>query len=126
MPPTPTLPPYDPAAHVPPPPPMPTVGISPKGVLYLHQSIRTALALRDGQPINLLPPAFDSVYWHLDLRPDALRRISWYEGQRARVDGIRLPPGLVTATLTLCLLPGEPHYPHVYPMLPQHAFAPSA
>ena len=114
---------YNPELHMPPPPPMPTVAISPQGVLYLHQSIRTALSLRDGQPINLVPPGFDSVYWHLDLRPTAARRISRTKERRARAEGIRLPPGLLAHTLTLHLLPGAPAYPHYYPMVPLDALA---
>ena len=109
------------AAFIPPPPPLPTLTISPKGYLALHQSLRIALGLRDGQPINLLAPVYGSPYWHLDLRPDAPHFIKWYAGQRPRVEGIKLPPDLLTTTITLHLLPGEPQYAHVYPMLPFHA-----
>lgn len=114
------------AAFIPPPPPLATLTISPKGYMALHQSLRVALGLRDGQPINLLPPVYGSAYWHLDLRDTAPARIKWYADNRPRVEGIKLPPGLLTTTLTLHLLPGEPEYPHVHPMLPFHANAAQA
>ena len=118
-----TLPAYDPAANLPPPAPLSTLTISPRGVLYLHKAVVAALGLRVGQAIGLCPPAHGSPYWHLDLRPEAPQRIDWY-GKGARVRGLKLPPGLLTDTLVLCLLPGEPHYPHFHPLLPAHAFAP--
>ncbi|GAB3663949.1 hypothetical protein GCM10027594_32440 [Hymenobacter agri] len=117
------LPPYDPDQHIPPPPPMPTLSVTPKGVLHLHASLRQALALRNGQPIDLIPPAWNSLFWHLDLRPVAQRRVAWYDNTRVRAEGIKLPPGLVTESVTLYLLPGEPAHPHYYPLLPANALA---
>ena len=110
------------ARFVPPPAPMATASISPGGTLTIHQSLREALGLRPDQPIDLLCPMHNSRYWHLDLRPEAPHRIKWYDDQRPRVRGISLPPALLTAPLTLYLLPGEPQYPCVYPMLASDAF----
>ena len=104
---------------------MPTLSITAKGVLHLHASLRERLGLRYGQPINLLPPyAYGDRHWYLDLRPSAARQVSWSENTRMRVEGISLPAGLVTGKLTLYLLPGEPEYPHYYPLLPENAFTP--
>jgi hypothetical protein len=116
------VPPYDPAQHVPPTPLMPTLSITPKGVLHLHSSLFRRLGLRYGQPINLVTPIYKNPYWHLDLRPTAPRRVECYDDTRARARGIDLPPGLVTTTLTLHLLPGEPEYAGYYPLLPENAF----
>ena len=102
---------------------MATLSITPKGVLHLHASLRQALPLRYGQPINLVPPVFGTPFWHLDLRPSAPRRVDCYDDMRARVRGILLPAGLVTRPLTLHLLPGEPAYANYYPLLPDNAFA---
>ena len=113
-------------AFVPPPPPMPTLAIRLVKQRYyaltLHKPLVDALGLSYGRPINLLPPAYGSLVWHLDLRPEAPCQVKWYEDTSVRVDGIKLPPGLVASTLVLHLLPGEPRYPHVYPMLPENAF----
>lgn len=117
------LPVYNPIEHVPAPPPMPTLTVTPKGVLYLHASIKEALGLRDGLPINLVPPVFNSYYWHLDLRPTAKHRIVWYDTTRMRARGIVLPPGLVHESLTLHLHTLTPEYPNYYPLLPANAFA---
>lgn len=109
----------------PPSPAMATLTITAKGVLYPHVSLRERLGLRYGQPIDLVPPyAYGDKYWYLDLRPTALRRVQWNKDTRPRVQGIILPPGLVTDKLTLYLLPGEPAYPNYYPLLPENAFTP--
>ena len=117
------LPPYNPADHMPPTPPMPTSSLSAKGILYLHTALVEALGLRPNQAVNLVSPIYGSLYWHLDLRPTAPRRITWTPNQRPRVEGLKLPPGLVTAALTLHLLPGEPPHEDYYPLLPANAFA---
>ena len=118
------LEPYDPAMHVPPTPPMATLRVTPKGTLHLHTALRQALGLRPGQPLNLVSPQWDSLYWHLDLRPDAPRRVTWHATTPGlRVESIKLRPGLVLAPLTLYLLPGEPAHPNYYPMLAANAFA---
>ena len=101
---------------------MPTLTITPKGVLHLHTTLRQALGLRHGQAIDLLPPSWNSVYWHLDLRACAARRVVWHDNTRVRAEGIKLPPDLLTASLTLHLLPGDPIYANVYPLLPANAF----
>ncbi|MDO7851385.1 hypothetical protein [Hymenobacter convexus] len=117
------LPVYNPDHHIPPPPPMPTLSIKPKGMLHLHASLRQAISLRHGQPIDLIPPVWNSLFWHLDLRKCATRRVVWYDNTRVRAEGIKLPPGLVTEPLTLYLLPGEPAHPDYYPLLPANALA---
>jgi len=114
---------YDPAAHIPPPPPLATLAISPNGFLRLHTSIREQLGLRHGQPINLIPPTFGSLFWHLDIRPSARRRTVWYNGTGMRAEGIALPPDLVKEPLLLYLMPGEPAHPGYYPLLPANALA---
>lgn len=119
------LPSYNPDLHVPPPPPMPTLSIKPKGVMHLHASLRQALSIRNGQPIDLIPPVWNSVFWHLDLRPIASRRVVWHTNTQVRVERIKLPPGLVTQSLTLYLLPGEPAHKDYYPLLASNAFDPS-
>ena len=115
------LPAYNAIEHVPAPPAMPTLTVTPKGVLYLHASIKEALGLRDGLAINLVPPIFGSYYWHLDLRPSAKHRIVWYDNTRMRARGILLPPGLVTEPLTLHLHTLTPEYAGYYPLLAAHA-----
>ena len=111
----------EPGAFIPPPAPLATLTITPKGLLIPHQSLRAALGLRAGQPINLLVPVYGSAIWHLDLRDIALARIKWYADSSPRVEGIKLPPGLLTAPLTLVLLGGPLSYPDVHPMI---AYAP--
>ena len=111
----------EPGAFIPPPPPLATLTITPKGYMVLHQSLRAALGLRAGQAINLLCPVYGSAIWHLDLRDTALARIKWYADSSPRVEGIKLPPGLLTAPLTLVLLGGPLAYADVHPMLPYHA-----
>lgn len=117
------LPAYNAIEHVPAPPAMPTLTVTSKGILYLHASIREALGLCHGQPINLVPPVFNSYYWHLDLRPSAKHRIAWYDDTRLRARGILLPPGLVSEPLTLHLHTLTPEYESYYPMLAAHALA---
>lgn len=108
----------------PPAPQLATLSVTAKGILHLHTSLREKLGLRYGQPIDLLPPyAYGDKYWYLDLRPTAARRVLWNENTRMRVEGISLPPGLITSKLTLYLLPGEPEYANYYPLLPENAFA---
>ena len=114
---------YAEQARVPSPAPMPTMKLTPKGVLHLHQSLVAALGISPSQPINLRPPEFDSAYWHLDLRPDARCKVVWYRDQRPRVLDIRLPEGLVLEPLTLHLLPGKPPYENYYPLIASNAFA---
>ncbi len=123
------VPAYDPAQHIPPPAPLPSASITPKGVLYLSKPLMAALHLSPGQAADLLAPMPGSMYWHLDLRPSALRRIDWSgglkqssRGQAARVRGLRVAASQLARALTLYLLPGEPHYPGFYPMLPEDAF----
>ena len=113
-----------PAGNPPAPAPMPTLTITAKGVLHLHAALRQTLGMKHGQPINLVPPSWNSLYWHLDLRPCATCRVSWNDDTSVRAYGINLPPALVTQALTLHLLPGIPAYPHYYPLLPTNAFDP--
>jgi hypothetical protein len=111
-----------PPDQVPPAPPMPTLSVTAKGVLHLHASLRERLSLRYGQAINLVPPAFNSYWWYLDLRPTAKCKVLWGDDQRMRAKGIILPPGLITKTLTLHLWTDQPEYPNYYPLLPSNAF----
>lgn len=117
------LPTYNPTEHVPAPPAMATLTVTPTGMLYLHTSLREALGLCPDQPINLVPPVFNSYYWHLDLRPSAKHRILWYDNTRMRARGIVLPPGLVTEPLMLHLYTLTPEYEKYYPLLPANAFS---
>jgi len=123
------LPVYNPDLHIPPPPPMPTLSINRKGTLLLHASLRQALGVQHGQPIDLIPPVWNSVFWHLDLRKSAQRRVVWYDNTRVRAEGIKLPPGLLpdTEPLTLYLLPTtmERAHPDYYPLLAANAFDPA-
>ena len=123
------LPPYDELMHAPAPPAMPTMTLSPRGTLYFTKAAMNALGLSSGSPANLVPPPFGSVYWHLDLRPTAPLSINWSGSlsvqrrcQSPRLRGIALPPGLVLSSLTLHLMPGAPHHPLYYPLLPANAF----
>lgn len=120
---------------IPPPPPMPTASIrrierkkKDKTYVYyeltIHKALEQALSITYGKAIDLHPPVHGSPYWHLDLRREARYAVRCYDDQRPRVEGIRLPDGLVIDTLTLHLLPGKPKYEHVYPMLPANAFTP--
>ncbi|MBH8558982.1 hypothetical protein [Hymenobacter negativus] len=118
------LPPYNPDQHVPPPPPMPTLTVTPKGVLHLHSSLRERLGLHECQPIDLVPPVWKSLFWHLDLRKCAPRQIYWH-AKKLRADGISLPPGLVTENLLFYLLPGEPGHAGYYPLLAANTLDPA-
>jgi hypothetical protein len=99
------LPVYNPTEHVPAPPAMATLTVTPTGMLHLHTSLREAL--------GLCP----------DLRPTAKHRILWYDNTRMRARGIVLPPGLVTGPLMLHLYTLTPEYEKYYPMLPSNAFS---
>jgi hypothetical protein len=112
---------YDPAAHIPSPPPMATLSISPNGYMRLHTSIRWALGLQHGQPINLVPPVFNDIHWHLDLRKTAPRRVVWYKDTGMRAEGIILPPGLVTETITLHLLRAPLEHANYHPLVQLNA-----
>jgi hypothetical protein len=113
---------YHPAENIPAPNNLlPELTLTAKGKVYLSQPLLARLKLRAGQPINLLPPSTPaSPYWHLDLRPDALRNIDWYPGKRPRIKGVSLPDGLLLPgqELTFLLLPGEPEFTHYHPLLP--------
>ena len=119
------LPLYDPNLHIPPPPPMPTLTVTPKGVLHLHASLRERLGLYAGQPVDLVPPVWKSLFWHLDLRKHVATRQVFWHGSKLRADGIVLPPELVCTNLTLYLLPGEPGHPGYYPLLAANALDPA-
>lgn len=90
------------------------------GKVYLSQELITALNLRAGQAINLLPPANGSPYWHLDLRAMAPHNIDWYPGKRAKIKRVALPPSLLLPEqgLALELIPGQPAYTGFYPLMP--------
>lgn len=97
---------------------MPTLTVTPKGMLYLHASLREALGLRNGLPIDLIAPYYGSYYWYLDLRPSARCLIEWHNNTRMKARGIILPPGLVTEPLTLHLHTTTPEVSKWYPLLP--------
>lgn len=105
-------------------PPLPSLTITDQGKAYLHHALVEQLHLQSGQPANLVPPPKGSDYWHLDLRPDAERFLSVGNGRNLRLNGVRLPFGLLDPDqpLTLYLLPGEPAQPGYYPLLPASAF----
>jgi hypothetical protein len=121
------LPAFDPATQVPPPPELPTAVLSTHGTararLTLHGAIAARLDLKRGQRINLLPPAPGSSFWLLDLRPDVAPKCLSWSANCPRIEGLQLPPGTLTVgqPLTLYLLPGEPYYPNVYPLLDARA-----
>jgi hypothetical protein len=79
-----------------------------------------------GQPANLVAPPTSSPYWHLDLRPEAERRLIAGNAYNLRLHNVRLPFELLSPDdppLTLYLLPGLPALPDYYPLLPAQAFA---
>jgi hypothetical protein len=124
------VPAYDPDAYPLKPPPLPTATVTPAGTLYLSKAFARTLHLRSGQPIDLVPPPPGEVYWHLDLRHEAARRLDWSgsvstqrRGQSPRVKNV-LPAQFVQQSLTLVLLPGEPQRKDYYPLLPPDAFTP--
>jgi hypothetical protein len=104
---------------------LPSLTLNDLGRAYLHPALITQLHLASGQPANLVLPRPDSAYWHLDLRAEAERFITAGNGRNLRLDGIRLPFGLLNpdnGPLLLYLLPGEPAQPGYYPLLPAEAF----
>lgn len=106
-------------------PPLPSLTITDVGRAYLHPVLVEQLHLHSGQPANLVPPPKGSDYWHLDLRRDAERFLNPGNGRNLRLNGVRLPFGLLDPDeppLTLYLLPGEPVQPGYYPLLPAPAF----
>jgi hypothetical protein len=103
------------------PPPLPTLSVNNQGRVLLHTALVEHLHLQVGQPANLVAPPKGSPYWHLDLRPEAERFITYGNAYH-----VRLPLGLLNPDeppLTLYLLPGEPALPGYYPLLPAPAFA---
>ncbi|MDO7888273.1 hypothetical protein [Hymenobacter cheonanensis] len=111
----------DTAQHLPPPAlGMPTLSINHRGRVYLSHELARRLGLKPLQPIDLYPPRPGDKYWYLDLRPKAKRRINWYADTRPRIPHIVLPAGIVVAgqRLVLQLVPGEPEFPHYYPLQP--------
>lgn len=106
--------------------PLPSLTLNDQGRAYLHPALAEQLHLTSGQPANIVPPSAGSDYWHLDLRPEAERFINPGNGRNLRINGIRLPFGLLNPDeppLLLYLLPGDPAQPDYYPLLPAAAFA---
>jgi hypothetical protein len=104
------LPTYNPIQHLPPPVDLlPTLTVNARGRVYLSRALRERLDLTCNQAIDLLAPSNGSAYWHLDIRPEASRRLYWYPDCRPRIEGIVLPTGL---------LPGPPAFAGFYPLLP--------
>ncbi|TVT43106.1 hypothetical protein FNT36_03165 [Hymenobacter setariae] len=125
------LPAYDPIQHIPPPIDLlPTLRLVYLGReyagqyrAYLCSALCERLQLRAYQPIDLVPPSGHSPYWHLDLRPEAKRRLAQYADTRPRISSLKLPVGLVEPGSALVLqLVNQPAFPGFYPMLP-HALA---
>lgn len=104
-------------------PAMPRLVVKAPGTAYLSQELIAALNLRAGQPATLYSPGWNSMYWHLDLRPTAPHNIDWYPGKRAKIKRLALPPQLLLPEqgLLLALLPGPPAYPNYYPLVPSAA-----
>ncbi len=102
--------------HTPPPPRPLLLTVNSKGRLYPSKALLGKLGLRAGQAIDLLPPSAECPTWQLDLRPTAPRCIKWYADTRPRVDGVRLPPGLLLpgTSLTLALAPTQLTGPGLY------------
>ncbi|MGI4867820.1 MAG: hypothetical protein ACRYFZ_28140 [Janthinobacterium lividum] len=125
------LPAYNPIEHLPlPVDSQPTLRVVHQGRgyqgqcrVYLSTALAQYLNLRPNQPIDLIAPATGSPYWHLDLRPQAKRRINWYTDTRPRITSLALPDGLVMAgrPLTLELRLGESAIPGIYTLQPTHA-----
>lgn len=113
------LPTYVLAHHLPAAPAPPTLSINAKGVVYPSKALLAKLRLRAGQPFDLLPPSADCLSWLLDLRPQARRRITWYENSSPRIEGVRLPDGLLApgTSLKLALTSTEPTAPGCYALL---------
>lgn len=115
------LPAYLPTHNVPPQAAPPTLTVNARGRLYPSKALLRKLGLRAGQPIDLLPPSTEYPAWQLDLRPTAPRRIAWHENTRPRVDGLRLPAGLINPDTPLTLVLAENSSPGLYcltPLLP--------
>ncbi len=110
------------------PPPLkllPTLSVNTKGRVYLSRDLMERLAIRDGQPANLLPPTSEvNPCWHLDLRSKARHKVSIYKHSRPRIEYIKLPSGLILPghPLRLQLVPGEPEFAGFYPLLPDAYF----
>lgn len=105
---------------------LPTLSINDQGRANLHAALVEQLHLEVGQPANLVAPPKGSPYWHMDLRPEAERRLIAGSAHNLRLHNVRLPFGLLNPDeppLTLYLLPGEPALPGYYPLLPAPAFA---
>lgn len=104
--------------HMPPPPRPLLLTVNSQGRLYPSKALLGRLGLRAGQAIDLLPPGPECASWQLDLRPTAPRRIRWYADTRPRVDGVRLPAGLLLpgTSLTLVLVPTDATGPGLYPL----------
>jgi hypothetical protein len=126
------LPAYDPTQHLPPPIDLlPTLRLVYLGReyagqyrAYLSSALSERLGLRACQPIDLLPPSGHSPYWHLDLRPEAKRRVAQYADTRPRISSLKLPLGLVLPGKALVLqLVGQPAFAGFYPLLPDYAVA---
>lgn len=102
----------------------PSLKVTDVGRVYLHADLVAQLRITHAQPINLVPPPKGSPYWHLDLRPEAGRAANPNNNGGYRIDGVRLPFGLLDPSkpLTLYLVPGEPAKPGYYPLLPAEAF----
>jgi hypothetical protein len=102
--------------HNPPPARLLLLTVNSQGRLYPSKALLGRLGLRAGQAIDLLPPGPECSSWQLDLRPTAPRRIKWYTDTRPRVDGVRLPAGLLLpgTSLTLALVPTELTGPGLY------------
>lgn len=106
-------------------PPLPTLSINDQGRANLHAALIEQLHLDVGQPANLVAPPPGSPYWHLDLRPEAERRLIAGSAHNLRLHNVCLPFELLSPDeppLTLYLLPGEPALPGYYPLLPAPAF----
>lgn len=107
-------------------PPLPTLSVNDQGRVNLHATLVEHLHLEVAQPANLVAPPTGSPYWHLDLRPEAERRIIAGNGYNMRLHNVSLPFELLSPDdppLTLYLLPGLPALPGYYPLLPAQSFA---
>lgn len=102
--------------HTPPPARPLLLTVNCQGRLYPSKALLGRLGLRAGQAIDLLPPSAECDSWQLDLRPTAPRRIKWYADTRPRVNGVRLPAGLLLpgTSLTLALVPTALTGPGLY------------
>jgi hypothetical protein len=107
---------------------MPPLTLTAKGTAVLSLPLITKLNLRAGQPAHLFTSHHTrSPYWYLDLRPSAPHNIDWYPGKKPKIKGLQLPEGLLEADqhLTLLLVPGEPQFADIYPLLPAGPLASS-